>query len=382
MKHQSERRLSVQLIGLYTHLDAFQPLASWFFFCFPTLLLLLSPLRKKETIFRYFENNGETRARAAAFFLQWPSRTQTTTEVERERERDIRSATTRLAVVVALETGDDPIVHMTNIVTRAGSMKKKKKTAILYKTTSKLEKKKKKTVETQKQSHSRGHREKETRWPDLVILPGSRRSFSDISLAFESQEQQQLIGSHQKKEIPIVFFFFFFFVSLKVKPVASLREGRKKSRVLWHDKHLQERARIRSACHAEVLSLSLLFFILFLFYFYTFLNPVTKERDNASIGIGTGFDSIYFLWAWRKKRSERRSRIDGSLGWNSKTRLLSAKLIWSTAGWLPKRLEEKKKRKTQTKYKFFFKKKKNERTNEGSRDTRESLSWHPCVTEL
>ena len=74
------------------------------------------------------------------FFLQWPSRTQTTTEVE--RERDIRSATTRLAVVVALETGDDPIVHMTNIVTRAGSMKNKKKTAILYKTTSKLEKKK------------------------------------------------------------------------------------------------------------------------------------------------------------------------------------------------------------------------------------------------
>jgi hypothetical protein len=120
-------------------------------------------------------------------------------------------------------------------------------------------------------------------------------------LAFESQEQQQLIGSHQKKEIPIVFFF----VSLKVKPVASLREGRKKSRVLWHDKHLQERARIRSACHAEVLSLSLsllyflfyfyFIFILFLFYFYTFLNPVTKERDNASIGIGTGFDSIYFL---------------------------------------------------------------------------------------
>jgi hypothetical protein len=46
------------------------------------------------------------------------------------------------------------------------------------------------------------------------------------------------------------------------------------------------------------LSLSFIFyfiFILFLFYFYTFLNPVTKERDNASIGIGTGFDSIYFL---------------------------------------------------------------------------------------
>jgi hypothetical protein len=79
------------------------------------------------------------------------------------------------------------------------------------------------------------------------------------------------------------------------------------------------------------------------------------------------------LWAWRKKRSERRSRIDGSLGWNSKTRLLSAKLIWSTAGWLPKRLEEKKKRKTQTKYKFFFKKKK--RTNERMKDqeTRERV---------
>ena len=93
----------------------------------------------------------------------------------RGRERDIRSATTRLAVVVALETGDDPIVHMTNIVTRAGSMKKKKKTAILYKTTSKLEKKKK-TVETQKQSHSRGHREKR----DAMTRFGHSPWFSSI----------------------------------------------------------------------------------------------------------------------------------------------------------------------------------------------------------
>ena len=245
-------------------------------------------------------------------------------------------------------------------------------------------KKKRRKQSRHKNSHTAEGTEKKRRddpiWSfSLVLVDRFPTSLWPLSRKSNSSS----LAPIKKKEIPIVFFFFFFFfVSLKVKPVASLREGRKKSRVLWHDKHLQERARIRSACHAEVLSLSLLFFILFLFYFYTFLNPVTKERDNASIGIGTGFDSIYFLWAWRKKRSERRSRIDGSLGWNSKTRLLSAKLIWSTAGWLPKRLEEKKKRKTQTKYKFFFKKKKNERTNEGSRDTRESLSWHPCVTEL
>jgi hypothetical protein len=129
---------------------------------FPYSLLLLSPLRKKETIFRYFENNGETRARAAAFFFT-VAFTHANNHRGRERERDIRSATTRLAVVVALETGDDPIVHMTNIVTRAGSMKKKKKTAILYKTTSKLEKKRRKQSRHKNSHTAEGTEKKETR---------------------------------------------------------------------------------------------------------------------------------------------------------------------------------------------------------------------------
>jgi hypothetical protein len=129
------------------------------FFLFPYSLLLLSPLRKKETIFRYFENNGETRARAAAFFFT-VAFTHANNHRGRERERYIRSATTRLAVVVALETGDDPIVHMTNIVTRAGSMKKKKKTAILSKTTSKLENKEENSRDTKTVTQQRAQRKK------------------------------------------------------------------------------------------------------------------------------------------------------------------------------------------------------------------------------
>jgi hypothetical protein len=52
---------------------------------------------------------------------------------------------------------------MTNIVTRAGSMKKKKKTAILYKTTSKLEKKRRKQSRHKNSHTAEGTEKKETR---------------------------------------------------------------------------------------------------------------------------------------------------------------------------------------------------------------------------
>lgn len=114
------------------------------------------------------------------------------------------------------------------------------------------------------EAHTNGH--KGTQSPMTRFGHSSGRSFSFLFLSdFESQEQQQqqLIGSAIKRRRRRFQSSSFL---LKVKPVASLRirgereRERKKSRVLWHDKHLGERARIRSACHAEVLLLP--FFVL------------------------------------------------------------------------------------------------------------------------
>jgi hypothetical protein len=57
-----------------------------YFFCFPTLFFFFLPSEKKKQFSGILKIMGRPVREPLLFFLQWPSRTQTTTEVERERE--------------------------------------------------------------------------------------------------------------------------------------------------------------------------------------------------------------------------------------------------------------------------------------------------------